>query len=686
MSHTLLENLRALWYATVHNTRKNSHLMFFLRGFARYITPGSITQHQLKHLLAQFESLPEDEKAYIRQRVDYYCKFRDDITLPPDAPRLERFTYGERESYVHDYVNSTYFFDAQEFTRYYPSHFRWAYNPGDISYLFPVPEITKSRPVTPGDGNRNNILLNLDKVRHFIWVKDPFKWEEKECRIIFRGDVRNKPRRIKFLDMWQQHPLCDIQAGGHMRLYDHLYYKYIMALEGNDVASNLKWVMSSNSVAVMPRPTCETWFMEGQLIPNYHYIEIAADYHDLIERIMYYEEHPDEAKAIVEHAHEWVRQFRNPKRERLISLMVLDKYFALTGQKSAPSRKEKHYIVNDLVKLNAIQMVNAQGKAREDVVRTLESEGYTRYDITNWRYSWGTYKAYHHYPVITKRIARKQATRFIECVNEGDTVFIQDFHLPHMQYIATECRARKANVVFLIHDVQCIRFNIITDEIEKLNNASLLLVHTNAMADKLRSIGVTTAMRVITVFDYYADDAMQDAKTALEHKNEVIFAGNLTKSVFLKPLIEHNNYNAIQIRLYGILGDLDLSKSPNISYCGVFQPSKTGGIMGGWGLIWDGDSTDTCAGPMGDYLRYNASHKASLYLACGIPIIVWEHSSLAEWVKKENIGITVPDLHDLCRHINAVSDGAYRLMIANAQTVGQRLRQGKYLKEALKDV
>ena len=72
--------------------------------------------------------------------------------------------------------------------------------------------------------------------------------------------------------------------------------------------------------------------MEGRLIPNYHYIEIADDYHDLIDRITYYEEQPDEAKAIVEHAHEWVKQFQDKKREDLISLMVLAKYFHQTGQ------------------------------------------------------------------------------------------------------------------------------------------------------------------------------------------------------------------------------------------------------------------------------------------------------------------------------------------------------------------
>ena len=115
---------------------------------------------------------------------------------------------------------------------------------------------------------------------------------------------------------------------------EHLDYKFIMALEGIDVASNLKWVMSSNSIAVMPRPTCETWFMEGTLIPNYHYIEIKPDFSDLEERLNYYIEHVDESLEIINHAHEYVSQFKDKRRENLISLLVLDKYFKMTGQKS----------------------------------------------------------------------------------------------------------------------------------------------------------------------------------------------------------------------------------------------------------------------------------------------------------------------------------------------------------------
>ena len=40
----------------------------------------------------------------------------------------------------------------------------------------------------------------------------------------------------------------------------------------------------------------------------------------------------EEAQQIIAHAHEFVAQFRNPEREELISLLVLKRYFELTGQ------------------------------------------------------------------------------------------------------------------------------------------------------------------------------------------------------------------------------------------------------------------------------------------------------------------------------------------------------------------
>ena len=91
--------------------------------------------------------------------------------------------------------------------------------------------------------------------------------------------------------------------------------------------------MSSNSLAVMPPPTYETWFMEGTLIPDYHYVAIKPDYSDLEEKLNYYIQHPEKAEEIIQHAHDYIKPYRNNRLNKLISLLVIDKYFEKTGQK-----------------------------------------------------------------------------------------------------------------------------------------------------------------------------------------------------------------------------------------------------------------------------------------------------------------------------------------------------------------
>ena len=238
-----------------------------------------------------------------------------------------------------------YYFDAMEIARYFDPNLRWVLKWGDIVDLQPVPSVLKSRPL--GDNNQNSVLMKLVKVRHFLFVNDKKAWRDKKDVAVFRGDIGSKaagddkPNRRVFMNRWLGHPMVDAASTDcvedhpewqreKMTIGEHLDYKFVMSLEGNDVASNLKWIMSSNSIAVTPRLTCETWFMEGTLIPNYHYIEVKDDFSDLEERLRYYIDHPDEAEAIIRHAHEHVAQFRDAKREKLVSLLVLKKYFEMT--------------------------------------------------------------------------------------------------------------------------------------------------------------------------------------------------------------------------------------------------------------------------------------------------------------------------------------------------------------------
>jgi len=96
---------------------------------------------------------------------------------------------------------------------------------------------------------------------------------------------------------------------------DHLKYKFIMCVEGVDVATNLKWVMSSSSIAVMPKPEIESWFMEKTLIPDFHYIEIKRDYSDLEEKLKYYINNKDKCLDIIKNANKYASQFKNKKTE-----------------------------------------------------------------------------------------------------------------------------------------------------------------------------------------------------------------------------------------------------------------------------------------------------------------------------------------------------------------------------------
>lgn len=102
-------------------------------------------------------------------------------------------------------------------------------------------------------------------------------------------------------------------------------FKFIISLEGNTFASNLIWAMNSNSLVFSPKMRCETWFMEGRLKPNEHFVLI--DNENLEEKVEYYKTHIKEAKEIIKNAHSYIKQFLDEEKEFHIGILVLAKYF-----------------------------------------------------------------------------------------------------------------------------------------------------------------------------------------------------------------------------------------------------------------------------------------------------------------------------------------------------------------------
>lgn len=324
---------------------KPPKFIYFAYDMLKMAIPSYFYRMQLKRTIAQLSKRPD--RAYIEERVSYYNRLSGNNHPIPQGTHVEnKIRYliyrGKLGNYKMSYFHKAYFFDAREYTRWFSPDLRWQYCPGDVYFTPDSPTIVKSRLLA--DDNQNSVILKLDALRHFMFVNDKRSFTTKKDCAIFRGKIRDSRIRTQFIKMYINHPLCDCGVVGHeagipqewmvakKTIREHLEYKFILSLEGNDVASNLKWVMSSNSIAVMTRPTCETWFMEGKLIPDYHYIEIKNDFSDFEEKLTYYINHPEKAQQIIDHAHEYIKQFQNKKRERLISLLVLDKYFKATGQ------------------------------------------------------------------------------------------------------------------------------------------------------------------------------------------------------------------------------------------------------------------------------------------------------------------------------------------------------------------
>ena len=314
---------------------KNSKAAYYMQAALRDMLPDRLYAMRLNRELERCAAMYDRD--YIADRVDYYCKLSRPVTLGSASEPIGAL---QRKGNP-----STYYYDSREALQWFNPELRWHYLFGDIRDIPAEPTVVKSRAL--GTDNSNSVLLKLDRCRHFVYINDHLQPEEKEDRAIFRGHIGTRENRALFCRMYADNPRVDAAdtlpgaTEGHkhtsqmkpmMSFYEHLRFRYIMALEGNDVASNLKWIMSSRSAAVMPKPTCETWFMEGRLMGGVHYVEIRPDFSDLEEKMDHYSNHLDELRTIVDNANRYVAQFRDPRRERYIALLVMQKYFKMTNQ------------------------------------------------------------------------------------------------------------------------------------------------------------------------------------------------------------------------------------------------------------------------------------------------------------------------------------------------------------------
>jgi hypothetical protein len=286
-------------------------------------------QRQLPALLEAAAAL--DAAGELSARLDYYHRLVEPFSLGGEGIPIRSIS-GRK--------HHTYYFDLMKTLRYFPRDCTLCYRFGDVTEVPRLPSVVKSRPI--GDHNQPSVLLKLNRLRHYRPVRDQLPYAAKRDQLVWRGKCRKKPTRIAFVKAFGDHPLCDVGSSDpedqgqswyrpFMNVGQQLDYKFILSIEGNDVATNLKWILASNSLCLMTRPRYETWFMEGCLIPGHHYVQLAEDYSDLEAVLEHYIRHPDEAQAIIRNANAHAAQFRDQRREALIEVLVMQRYFALSG-------------------------------------------------------------------------------------------------------------------------------------------------------------------------------------------------------------------------------------------------------------------------------------------------------------------------------------------------------------------
>ena len=322
---------------------------------------------------------------------------------------------------------------------------------------------------------------------------------------------------------------------------------------------------------------------------------------------------------------------------------------------------------------------NAGSKAGSDVLRIAMLRGYrfcrlfaskgTR--TTVWNLAAGVWNT----------------AKFCFRLKRGDLVLLQ---YPTNRYLMKlmfgMLKTRGAHTVTLIHDVDFLRNVSLRNkgvegmrrlELSLLSQSEYLICHNSSMIDALRQNGLANKMVALELFDYLYDG------TTAERTDDgaVIVAGNLTekKAGYLYKL----QGQKFHLSLYGSnLGET--FSNQNHTYHGSFPPDVLiANLRGSYGLVWDGPETYTCAGDYGQYLRYNNPHKVSLYLAAGIPVILWKQSALYPFVNSYGVGFGVESLNEIDEKIQQQD---FDVMVKNVHAIQEKVLTGGFLTKALETI
>lgn len=313
-------------------------------------------------------------------------------------------------------------------------------------------------------------------------------------------------------------------------------------------------------------------------------------------------------------------------------------------------------------------------KAKTDVDRVFHQLGY--HNLTPMHKSVN--------PVSRFVIKLCGVVRILTSVHHGDNLCLQYPMKKFYRLACTFAHWKGAKVVTIVHDLDAFRRKKITAERERylLGRTDALIVHNPTMLDYMKSQHFQGRLYNLQIFDFLTEASPKQYETP-HHPWRVVYTSNLRRwrneFVYHLPEVMHG----WTITLYGPGYEDAAVEKAGVTYVGKLPEEQLiSTVEGDFGLVWDGDSFDECAGDWGEYLRINNPHKTSLYLRAGLPVIVWKEAALAPFITQNQLGIAVGSLRDIDQALADLTPTAYAAMKANALDMSRKLGSGHFEKEA----
>jgi len=166
-----------------------------------------------------------------------------------------------------------------------------------------------------------------------------YPWQKKEQKAFWRGqttggeflslDRYHEAPRFKIADWTQKRPdMVDAKFNGFVLsspevkkllnkqghrgdtvpVSEHLSYAYQIQVDGNTAAwSRMYWQLLSNSLMLKQDSDNIQWYYQA-LSPYKHYVPFNKDASDLIEKIAWAQENPEQVQAIIRNATQFAQQ------------------------------------------------------------------------------------------------------------------------------------------------------------------------------------------------------------------------------------------------------------------------------------------------------------------------------------------------------------------------------------------